>query len=140
VSSQQATEEFMQTATLGFALTMSLATVGIGSVLIWLTFSWGWVAVGGIIALFLVYVLLQGPPSGVPLLAAHYRGFVPFLWGARIFFFLLILLAGAVLHKPGGASGWLIFLGLQLVVSPLLVLFAYKIRTSLLRTPFEQNF
>jgi hypothetical protein len=139
VSSQQATEEFMQTATWGYALTISLATVGVGSILVWLFFAWGWSAVGGIVAFFLVYVLVQGPPSGVPLLKAHRRGFVPFLWAARIFFFLLILLAGAVLHKPGGVSGWLIFLGLQLVVSPLLVLSAYKIRTSLLRAPFEQG-
>jgi hypothetical protein len=131
MNSQAQAEELMAHTTFGFALTMSLATVGLVSVVTWLTFLCGWPAVGGIVALALVMVLIQGPPSGFSARPSHRRAYVPFIWVARILFFAAAMVSGGLLARFGGTAGWAFFAVTQILVFPLLVLFAYKLRSSL---------
>jgi hypothetical protein len=121
----------MAQTTFGFAFMMSLATVGVAGVVTFFSFQWGWPAVGGLVSLALVAVLIQGPPSGISSRASYRRAFIPFIWVARFFFFILTMLSVVSAVKVAGVWGWVLFGVMQLVLSPLLVLFAYKLRASL---------
>ena len=131
MNSQTKAEELMAQTTFGFALTMSLATAGVASVVTLLSFYWGWPAIGALVSLALMFVLIQGPPSGTSSRTSYRRAFIPFIWIARILFFLLVMISLVPVFKMGSAFGWILFGIIQLVVSPLLVLFAYKLRAGL---------
>jgi hypothetical protein len=131
MNSQTRAEELMAHTTFGFAFTMSLVTVGIAGVVTFFSFQWGWPALGGLVSLALIVVLIQGPPSGTSSRPSYRRAFIPFIWIARVVFFLLTMVSVVLVVKVGGLSGWGLFGLIQLVISPLLVLFAYKLRASL---------